>query len=1157
MFKTRQQEKFITLMENYSDAMSYAATATNSAGTAQEKYAAYSDSVEAAFNRLTASWEEFSQTVLDSNVIVTLIGFLANLADGLTDFMQIANGQVGEFVTVLGIGITTMLSLGVVLGILKSHLKDIGSVLTSLVSNPLPAALLICSLLVVFLKDASAEGKKAWGICLMVVAGIFLIAAATGHLGAVMSAHPFGAILALVSLLITGFTLLIQGINDASNANNKSREKAIESAKALQEEADALKEVADAAKEARDEIKSLSDEFKELGDEATAGDWYDTLEGIGENIASYYDESLAPLEAILKLLGNQYTYEELLNKTGQDRLDILKKLEIESAKLTKDAQSAAYDAQKTATDSMADALKRTANVQKGDEAWGERSRKEKKSAIDAASEIVSGIEGVSITRDGASAEISVDADSAKDYVEKLQEAVDAFKTRYAGNLSALNDNAVYQFLETSLAEAQASLDAQTAAAKDILESSAIVAGSGVAVNLDAENIKEEYDRVLDDMISLLASDTDVSKLVSDGLIAAEQLEAYAVDYLRKYQTELFNAANGITEPIVISFKSLNEAFEKTESKFDAIKNAMNEMKTAGGLSADTISSLSKEFPKLAEKIEVSKDGIAEFNYTLGEMFDLLSSTEKANVEAATQAYLAAVEAYNNLEPSKQTVEAYNEVIAKQNTLNEALKSAEYFSKMEAVRTRELLSDEYIDMLEKQTDELEEQSDAYSELCDIRKDLLNSYKEELDYQKKLQKQQKVVSDLRSRVSVAKLDTSAAGQARARELEAELREAEEELEDMTLEHAIDVLTAEIEASNLEYENFIQAEIEGIKDTINEAATLGADALAEKIKELGGDPTLIIGSENAKTALATAIQEGMSASKTEAEAAKTSLAAKQSAAQQAIYNAKSQENERALWKNLKEVKEYIDAGGDLNSLKGYVPVTVDTGRLGTEGIDGYTLTGWADRESKGDDIGLQIGNSAKVYDLVQGTIDISDDEKAGLNSVFKNSDGSMKVKNGEVVAYNGTLYLWQDSNGWRKVASDSDDVSEATAAYIAALTKKQNKSTLSTYHTGGLVGDASVLESNEEFAKLLKGEFVSTPEQMQRFMTETLPHIAGFTPSNATNEFNAPLIEIQCDNVTSEALPSLGNIVKEAVREVKKQLDNGMSRTGYKNTKTKLSI
>ena len=76
---TRQQEKFLVLMENFPDALKYAETATNSAGTANQKYEAVLSSVEAAQNSFTASFEQFSQTLLNSDTVAGVIRF----GDGL------------------------------------------------------------------------------------------------------------------------------------------------------------------------------------------------------------------------------------------------------------------------------------------------------------------------------------------------------------------------------------------------------------------------------------------------------------------------------------------------------------------------------------------------------------------------------------------------------------------------------------------------------------------------------------------------------------------------------------------------------------------------------------------------------------------------------------------------------------------------------------------------------------------------------------------------------------------------------------------------------------------------------------------------------------------------------------------------------------------
>lgn len=102
--------------------------------------------------------------------------------------------------------------------------------------------------------------------------------------------------------------------------------------------------------------------------------------------------------------------------------------------------------------------------------------------------------------------------------------------------------------------------------------------------------------------------------------------------------------------------------------------------------------------------------------------------------------------------------------------------------------------------------------------------------------------------------------------------------------------------------------------------------------------------------------------------------------------------------------------------------------------------------------------------------------------------------------------------------------------------------------TYHQGGFVGGVTKLKSNEEFAKLLEGERVSTPAQMDTFMRKTLPAIAA-GGGGAVIQNNSPLIELNCGNVTENTLPELKNIVNQAVEKIEKNMANALSRTGYK--------
>lgn len=67
----RQRESFNVLMENYSRVQELEEKSANAAGTANEKYEAYADSFEAAMNRLTAAWEEFTLKLQSSTIVKT------------------------------------------------------------------------------------------------------------------------------------------------------------------------------------------------------------------------------------------------------------------------------------------------------------------------------------------------------------------------------------------------------------------------------------------------------------------------------------------------------------------------------------------------------------------------------------------------------------------------------------------------------------------------------------------------------------------------------------------------------------------------------------------------------------------------------------------------------------------------------------------------------------------------------------------------------------------------------------------------------------------------------------------------------------------------------------------------------------------------------
>ena len=611
-----------------------------------------------------------------------------------------------------------------------------------------------------------------------------------------------------------------------------------------------------------------------------------------------------------------------------------------------------------------------------------------------------------------------------------------------------------------------------------------------------------------------------------------------------------------TELQELAAVSIVDDIEAITDKFESLSDALEDVAKNGVISLDTLQTLMGKYPSLLNKyFSRSLDG-----YKLAEEYDGLSNFDILQDMAVTS-----LEEYQNaLRKAQKTLYGYTEDDKEyQDALEEVHKNfegyaednEEYQAALSKVRNmlhpltqddddyetalknlataqdnlnmkeiewasllRESKIDEETERLESLQDRLEEQLDVYKELIDIRKDLLETYKDEVDYQKTLAQKQKTVADLQTQLTLAQLDKTPTGQAKVRELESQLQKAQDELDEYTLEKAIEDITAALDSEYSEYESFIKEETEKISAKISTIAT----TLENILKGIDGlTSTQFTGAEmyDLYNELKQKRASGMSISGDAQEFMDRVLKGDYTSADQYYVGAKqAADSYKSPAPKAPEMTEDQKIAAEMTKIKGAWGQGIAKNNKGDNGeviLNGTTYH----VESKGDD--------ASLYKAAYEVNGYGDRDifyyKGNLYGCLDRSIVKLGEQDGWGRFWNGV----GNNNGWEAL-----------------------KRATGMYHTGGLVGDFSELKSNEEFAKLLKGEFVSTPKQMDDFMRKTLPAmVMRESGGGATINNNSPLVEINCGSVDDDTLPKLKDLVNQAVKQIEHNMESALHRTGYK--------
>lgn len=1122
---TRQQEKFLTLMSHYETALEYATVATESSGTAAEKYQAVLDGIDGKLKALRSTFEGLSVAVINSDWLITGIEWLTKIVEGLSSILSVGDGLI--------------VKIGLVIAAVYLAVAAYGKLSAAFTSAKLNIAELIKY------QIALAAAEKTTVTTTQALSAALIKYSSTGILGAITVIPRFIAALARTIAVLVKTKMKVRDLSAsmaAFNVNpvtlvitaaiaagvglvaliNKKASADADASKEAREHAEAMQETADAAKDEYDTLETLIAKYEELKSKETVdADTRIEIRDLQKQISA--------------LVGDQAKSLDLVNGRLDDELKKLKGIALERAKINQSTYVANY---KSASDSS-DAAYASINEQSGfvkfwnkvtnfvtGGAFGSADLVLTKSEQDAI-DILSKIDGISVSKSGlGDAYIDLSASGAAERLRVLNRAIEEMN---GDSGFAHWDSHVYQSIVALRDEYQKFATDQKNAADRLLENTALMNG----LRLESEGIAvtsaESYSHFKEELSNAISKSEELNSAIKDGMVTDADISDAVDTYMANYFADYFNKfekQNG--DFITVPLKSTLEVLEQVQDGYDGLTKALAETDEQGHLTADGLATL----------LQLEKDnalGGLELSDVLLQDADGYKIAEDA-LEKYIQALVTAYETEYMVDKAFASDKDRENALANLKTLQYVL--------MTLARTQEETadsSDTEREALEKQQDALNDQLDAYNELIDIRKDLLKTYEEEVSYQKELEKRQRNVSSLQTKLAVARLDTSAAGQARVRELEAELREAEEDLEDFTLEHAIDVLTKQLESQNSEYESFIKREL---------------DNIAKKIENLDTSPDITVDTswvQDMLTQIATLISK-VSGKDVENNGGNSGGGGNDDSWKQ--YSDAVSAGYGDVVKNRHEFAMSSAEKATYGTYESYLKAMYDKyiNAPGSGGAGGNSSTG-----SSG-----SFGNTYKPNAGAAIGIDVSGNKTNHTNSPYAKpliTDYKDRIVNIlQDLAATPTIDKLSTSEDAKlqntlRAALGSDDIETVKSAYellratYARLTGKE-----ASYHTGGIVGNIPVPSASEEFAKLLKGEFVSTPVQMKRFMEETLPQIASYTASGGTNEFNAPLVEIHCDNVTSEALPKLKAIVDQAVKEVQKQLDNGMSRAGYKKTPTK---
>lgn len=417
-------------------------------------------------------------------------------------------------------------------------------------------------------------------------------------------------------------------------------------------------------------------------------------------------------------------------------------------------------------------------------------------------------------------------------------------------------------------------------------------------------------------------------------------------------------------------------------------------------------------------------------------------------------------------------------------------------------TEELIEDleDEIDLYEKQKDAIKEAQDQYHDWIDAKKESLKLTKEENDYLKEQQKKANNLSDIRTQIETLALDNSEEARAKRLELESQAAELEEEITADSEDRKYDMQIQALEDLQDAYDKMIENQIKGIDEVIDKIKEQ-IDAYRELIEQLreaqqGGGG----GGGGISSVFSNVVKELQIFAKNLAEAEKSPQ----------LFKLAVEDIARILDEEIAAAYENhnTELATKLETMRAQIDEATADNVLTQEEIKSLTTTLTTEFGSLPEEIRQKIADSLKT------TLTID------LKVYFR-------------APTTGTASLPYPS-----IPSSRIPTNKMPPPGTGSIYAPHSGGLIEEHHAGNFAGN---LNSNEVFAKLLKGEYVATEGQMDKFLRQTMPAI-----TNAAVNKSAPGASISVNmpitvegNLDKEVIPDIDKIADKVVNTITKTL------------------